>query len=189
MALINVDSNKVNCSRNSLGEEHFYFRDKTRWPSLTDCQRLARGRGHLTRTELPHLFISPENKGFMQVLRLVYDSFRLSHLLTKHLNLLGTDNDRIEHPLPWYPPLCSQMVPIDLIVNLVDDLKGVEMAKMITRSPAHAEQNLRPELFRLVNDNPSITEAEIAQRLATAIKYVRVFQVPHIHKPYGYTVE
>ncbi|OZC12324.1 hypothetical protein X798_00846 [Onchocerca flexuosa] len=123
------------------------------WPNKTLCES-SYWHFPLSSPEfLPQLFLSPDNKGF-----------RSSDLLGKNLGL----NDGEEHPLPWYPPVCDIYVS-DEPPSAIFKLPAVRAAA--TRGPSlqFAEDKLRAVFLKIMDDK--VTEADIAQRIGTLMKY------------------
>ncbi|VDN07175.1 unnamed protein product [Thelazia callipaeda] len=123
------------------------------WPDSTSCET-DRWRYPLpTVDNLPQLFLSPKNKGF-----------RPSELLSKYLGL----NVSQEHPLPWHPPNCGIYLPKKPL-STIFQLSAVRTAAVQGHSLNYAENNLGTEFLGLIEDK--ITEADIAQRIGTLMKY------------------
>ncbi|VDK83241.1 unnamed protein product [Onchocerca ochengi] len=123
------------------------------WPNKTLCES-SYWHFPLSSPEfLPQLFLSPDNKGF-----------KSSDLLGKYLGL----NDGEEHPLPWYPPVCDIHIS-DQPPSAIFKLPAVRAAA--TRGPSlqFAEDKLRAVFLKIMDDK--VTEADIAQRIGTLMKY------------------
>jgi hypothetical protein len=79
-----------------------------------------------------------------------------------------------EHPLPWYPPLC------DVANTVIDPVLDVYFPSSLTRDglldvPIE-ETGLRGHLTKYVDEGHNVVEAEIGQRILTAINKVTVCQ-------------
>ncbi|VDO10217.1 unnamed protein product [Brugia timori] len=124
------------------------------WPNKTLCESSYWHFPLPTSERLPQLFLSPENKGF-----------KSSDLLGKYLGL----NDDEEHPLPWEPPICDSYVseePLPAILKL----PGIQAAAARGPSLQLAEDKLQAVFLKIMDDK--ITEADIAQRIGTLMRYL-----------------
>jgi hypothetical protein len=78
-----------------------------------------------------------------------------------------------EHPLPWYPPLCN-------VANTAADPElDVYFPSTLTRDglldvPIR-EASLRRHLTKYVSEGHNVVEAEIGQRILTAINKVTIY--------------
>lgn len=123
------------------------------WPNKTLCESSYWHFPLPTSERLPQLFLSPDNKGF-----------KSSDLLGKYLGL----NDDEEHPLPWEPPICDSYVseePLPAILKL----PGIQAAAARGPSLQLAEDKLQAVFLKIMDDK--ITEADIAQRIGTLMRY------------------
>ncbi|VDK87885.1 unnamed protein product, partial [Litomosoides sigmodontis] len=130
--------------------EHYLGGD---WPNKTLCRSSYWHFPLPSADHLPQLFLSPDNKGF-----------KSSDLLGKYLGL----NDGEKHPLPWYPPFCGIYVSEEPLQSILK-LPGIYAAASRGPSIQFAEDKLRMVFLKLMNDK--ITEADIAQRIGTLMKY------------------
>ncbi|CAG9532258.1 unnamed protein product [Cercopithifilaria johnstoni] len=123
------------------------------WPNKTLCESSYWYFPLPSAENLPQLFLSPDNKGF-----------RSSDLLGKFLGL----DDGEEHPLPWHQPFCGIYIseePLQAILKL----PGIRAAAAHGPSIQFAEDKLQAVFLKLMDDK--ITEADIAQRIGTLMKY------------------
>jgi hypothetical protein len=79
-----------------------------------------------------------------------------------------------EHPLPWYPPLCD-------VANIASDpVLDAYFPSSLTREGLldvpMKESGLRQHLTKYVSEDHSMVEAEIGQRILTAINKVVICQ-------------
>ncbi|EJD75230.1 TPR Domain containing protein [Loa loa] len=123
------------------------------WPNKTLCESTYWHFSLPTPENLPQLFLSPENKGF-----------KSSDLLGKYLGL----NDGEEHPLPWNPPVCGIDISEESLPAILK-LPGIHAAAERSPSLQFAEDKLRMVFLKIMDDK--ITEADIAQRIGTLMKY------------------
>lgn len=116
------------------------------WPHQEDCTAFT------SPEYFPPVFLPPENKGFEV------------HLYLGQLIELPPGT---EHALPWYPPLCNvastttdpeldAYFPLSLTRDSLLDIPG-------------RDTSLRAHLTKYVSDGHKMAEAEIGQRILTAI--------------------
>ncbi|KAL3984668.1 hypothetical protein ACH3XW_35480 [Acanthocheilonema viteae] len=140
---------KILPSTNELIEHYL----DSSWPNKTLCENSYWRSPLISAEHLPQLFLSPDNKGF-----------RSFDLLGKYLGL----NDGEEHPFPWHPPFCGIYIseePLQAVLKL----PGIRAAAARGPSVQFAEDKLRTVFLKLMDDK--ITEADIAQRIGTLMKY------------------
>ncbi|XP_025087686.1 tetratricopeptide repeat protein 17-like isoform X2 [Pomacea canaliculata] len=123
------------------------------WPSKDECdtyvQKVPDPRN------LSTVFLSPENKGF-----------EVKTLLTEAQGLIPD----VEHPLPWYPPVCVPLMELpEGSENTYDHLKSVSYAERSRIPLKHSDPSMRKTLLEHVNGG-SVTEEEVGQRILTAIR-------------------
>uniref|UniRef100_A0A158Q7D9 TPR_REGION domain-containing protein n=1 Tax=Elaeophora elaphi TaxID=1147741 RepID=A0A158Q7D9_9BILA len=123
------------------------------WPNKTLCESSYWHFSLPSMEHLPQLFLSPDNKGF-----------RSSDLLGKYLGL----KDGEKHPLPWHPPFCGNYISEKPLLAIFE-LPGIRAAAAHGHSLQFTEDKLRPLFLKLMDDK--ITEADIAQRIGTLMKY------------------
>ncbi|PNF37345.1 hypothetical protein B7P43_G00484 [Cryptotermes secundus] len=116
------------------------------WPRQEECMALT------SSDYFPPVFLPPENKGFEV------------HLYLGQLIDLAPGT---EHPLPWYPPLC------DVASTDADPELDAYFPSSLTKDglldvPVR-EASLRRHLTKYVSEGHNMVEAEIGQRILTAI--------------------
>lgn len=142
--------------------------DLTGWPSKDKCMEWNLPVKEKDDLLLP-VFMPPENKGykygfilFLKISRIKkVPYFRVKEMLSKYINI----PDGAEHELPWYPPICelsqdeNSLLPEDVRDILTDNIKSHPYLKKI---------------FLSYVNNGNAEEAEIGQRIITAIHKVSV---------------
>ena len=90
-------------------------------------------------------------------------SSRVDRFLSDDIDLTFHD----EHPLPWHPPICERLS--DTVAG-IDDIPGIkERHTLTTRNP---DPHAVPYLMKYGK-----VEAEIGQRISSAMKKVRSWRV------------
>eukprot|EP00106_Octopus_bimaculoides_P009784 XP_014777226.1 PREDICTED: tetratricopeptide repeat protein 17-like [Octopus bimaculoides] len=121
------------------------------WPSKEECDVYV--QKFPDPQNMSTVYLSPENKGF-----------EVRALLSEAQSLYAGD----EHPLPWYPPICTPLLDItDGSVLTYDHIRSVaDRANFALKFP---EPAMRQILLDHVN-NGIVTKEEVGQRILTALK-------------------
>ncbi|XP_029638626.1 tetratricopeptide repeat protein 17 isoform X1 [Octopus sinensis] len=121
------------------------------WPSKEECDMYV--QKFPDPQNMSTVYLSPENKGF-----------EVRALLSEAQSLYAGD----EHPLPWYPPICTPLLDItDGSVLTYDHIRSVaDRANFALKFP---EPAMRQILLDHVN-NGIVTKEEVGQRILTALK-------------------
>ncbi|XP_022250209.1 tetratricopeptide repeat protein 17-like [Limulus polyphemus] len=119
------------------------------WPPKDECVNHIKSFPQVK--DFPSLFMSARNKGF-----------DVSAFLGEKQNLGPED----EHPLPWYPPLCDRILPLDH-VDFLDTLNSV---KNRDRLPINIPDPSIRTAFLEEAASFKPKEEEIGQRILTALK-------------------